>query len=216
VLITAGPTQEAIDPVRYLGNHSTGKMGIAIADEMAIRGAKVDLVLGPTTLRPGHPSVNTIHVSCSEEMYKAALENFDHADYAILAAAVADYRPASVSSSKIKKGDEALILSLKKTKDIAAHLGGMKKSHQTIVGFALETDDAINNARKKLVTKNFDFIVLNSMKDVGAGFGHDTNKVSFIYPDNKIREFKLKSKKDVAVDIVDAILELTRIHDDVI
>ncbi len=208
VLITAGPTQEHIDPVRYIGNLSSGKMGIAIADACAERGATVELVLGPTDRRPSYHDINVIPVVSATDMHAAAIERFAGADIAILAAAVSDYAPVHPSELKIKKTEEALHIALKRTPDIARDLGRMKRNGQIIVGFALETDHAEAHAKAKLAEKNFDFIVLNSLEDPGAGFRHDTNKVKFIFPGNEVRAFELKSKKDVAEDICAAIVEL--------
>ncbi|MDX1477616.1 MAG: bifunctional phosphopantothenoylcysteine decarboxylase/phosphopantothenate--cysteine ligase CoaBC [Saprospiraceae bacterium] len=206
-LVTAGPTHEALDPVRFIGNPSTGKMGIAIAEALAARGAEVDLVLGPTHLRPQH--VSNVHlVTSADEMCRASLERFEQADIAVLTAAVADYKPAAYSEHKIKKTDGDQSLQLVRTPDIAEQLGQRKRAGQIIIGFALETQDAEENARAKLRKKNFDMIVLNSLADQGAGFGHDTNKVKFIFTDNQERDFELKSKQAVASDIADAIAEL--------
>lgn len=207
VLITAGPTYESIDPVRFIGNHSSGKMGYAIADALANEGATVYLVSGPTNLNISHPNINKVSVTSAEEMYKASVERFNKMDIAVLAAAVADYKPDTVADQKIKKADTNLNISLTKTKDIAAELGKLKQKNQIMVGFALETENEETNAQKKIKSKNFDFIVLNSLNDKGAGFGHDTNKISIIDKQNKIRKFELKSKKEVAQDIVDTIKE---------
>ncbi len=206
-LVTSGPTYEAIDPVRFIGNHSSGKMGFAIAEVLAAQGASVNLVTGPTHQHTNHPSIHVKNVVSSEEMHQACLALFPSSDITILAAAVADYKPKNVSDQKIKKKDEGtdLNLALTKTQDIAASLGKLKHNGQVIVGFALETEDEKENAIKKLKSKNFDLIVLNSLNDKGAGFGHDTNKVSIIDREQYIRQFDLKSKKEVAVDIVDAI-----------
>ena len=201
-LVTAGPTFEALDPVRFLGNHSTGKMGIALAEVLAEEGALVTLVLGPTDLRPLHPDITVVSVQSAAEMYAACAQVFPQTDIAVLAAAVADYRPASVSDIKIKKKDDDLSLALVRTIDIAATLGAEKKPGQWMVGFALETNDESNHARQKMMRKNFDFIVLNSMQDAGAGFGHNTNKISILRRDGTQEDFPLKSKKAVAQDIV--------------
>lgn len=207
VLVTAGPTHEAIDPVRYIGNPSTGKMGIAIADAFAKRGAKVTLVLGPvsTTVPAG---IDVIRIQSAAQMHEASTTVFPNCDIAILAAAVSDYTPAYPSALKIKKEEGPTQLELKRTKDIAQELGKQKKNGQIIVGFALETDHAETNAQEKLTKKNFDFVVLNTLEDTGAGFGHDTNKVKFIYPGNVSRAFELKSKVAVAEDICHAVSEL--------
>ena len=206
-LITAGPTYEHLDPVRFIGNHSSGKMGMAIAEELANRGAQVKLVLGPSKLSTNHSLIETIRVQSAQEMYEASKKEFDHCDGGVLAAAVADYRPKTVSDKKIKKSGNSLTLELEKTIDIAASLGKVKRKDQLLVGFALETNNEKANAEGKLKKKNFDFIVLNSLNDKGAGFNHDTNKISIIRKDNKNKDFKLKTKKAVAIDIVDEITE---------
>ncbi len=205
VVISSGPTIEPIDPVRYISNHSTGKMGNAIALEAAARGAKVILVSGPVSEYPQHPSIQIVKVTSANEMYNNCIELFANADIAIMAAAVADYIPVSTETEKIKKKDTDLVLQLTKTKDILAELGKLKQAHQYLVGFALETNNELDNAILKLHTKNLDFIVLNSLKDPGAGFGHNTNKISIISKDHSVTEFALKSKKEAAVDIFDAI-----------
>ncbi len=203
-LITAGPTYEAIDPVRFIGNHSTGKMGFAIAEELAAAGAQVDLVTGPTTLTVTAKSITVHPVTSALEMFEQCKQLFPAADITVLSAAVADYMPKNRSEQKIKKG-EGLTLELVRTPDIAKELGKKKQPHQVIVGFALETENERSNAETKLVEKNFDFIVLNSLKDPGAGFGHDTNKVEIISRRNGSHRFELKSKREVARDIVDTI-----------
>jgi phosphopantothenoylcysteine decarboxylase/phosphopantothenate--cysteine ligase len=208
VLITAGPTYEAIDPVRFIGNRSSGKMGIAIAEEAARRGAAVTLILGPSALQATHASIETIRVESARQMYEQAVANFPAVDVAVLAAAVADYRPVKVADEKIKKEKGTPELQLERTPDIAAHLGELKQASQRIVGFALETNDEVANARKKLEKKNFDLIVLNSLRDAGAGFQHDTNKISILGKDNKTRHFELKTKAEVARDILDTLLPL--------
>ncbi len=202
VLVTAGPTHEPLDPVRFLGNRSTGKMGIALAEELARRGARVQLILGPTPLRPTRPDIEVVPVRTAEEMHAAAATRFAQADAAILAAAVADYRPATVASEKIKKQGDELQLRLVRTPDIAATLGKRKKPGQVLVGFALETENERANALGKLRRKNLDFIVLNSLRDEGAGFAHDTNKVTILSADGTEKLFPLKSKREVAADIV--------------
>ena len=204
VLINAGPTFENIDPVRYIGNFSTGKMGISLADEAARRGAKVLLVLGPTHLKPVSKVVKTVDVVTASEMAERCEEYFDESDIVILAAAVADYTPAKQETSKIKKGGQELLIKLNPTKDIAGSLGKRKKS-QLLIGFALETDNEESNARIKLKNKNLDLIVLNSMKEKGAGFGYDTNKIKIIDKSNNIDNFELKSKEKVACDILDKV-----------
>ncbi len=206
VLVTAGPTYEAIDPVRFIGNHSSGKMGFAIAEELAREGALVDLISGPTDQQTNHPGIIVRQVTSAEEMYNACTAVFKDADITVLAAAVADYRPTVQSTQKIKK-NSSLTLELTKTHDIAASLGKLKHNGQLIVGFALETNQEMENAIKKLDSKNFDLIVLNSLNDAGAGFGHDTNKITIIDRQHKSTSFALKDKKAVAKDIVHAIID---------
>lgn len=201
-LVSAGPTFEPLDPVRFIGNHSSGKMGIALAESLAREGASVTLVLGPTDLRPVHSAIHVVHVMTAEEMYQACSAVFEQTDIAVLAAAVADYRPKTFSETKIKKKDGDLNLELEKTVDIAAALGRVKKNGQLLVGFALETNDETQNAQLKLEKKNLDFIVLNSMRDAGAGFGHDTNKISILRRDGTRKDFPLKTKTEVAGDII--------------
>jgi len=208
ILVTAGPTYEPIDPVRFIGNRSSGKMGIAIADELCSRGATVHLVLGPSGLSPSHSGVQVSRVGTAQEMFEVSTKIFDRCDAALLAAAVADYRPAKATEQKIKKDSETMSLELVKNPDIAAALGQQKAGHQRLIGFALETQNGLENAKGKLTRKNLDLIVLNSLADPGAGFNHDTNKVTFIGKDNKKRDFELKSKTAVAVDIVNALQEL--------
>ncbi len=209
-LVTAGPTHEAIDPVRFIGNHSSGKMGYAIAEELAERGAKVKLVSGPSQLDTHHQNISKHAVNTADEMYEASKSASADADILVLAAAVADYKPITKAAEKIKKQDDSMTLELTKTVDIAAALGKEKKSGQFIVGFALETENGIANAMDKIEKKNFDLIVLNSLKDEGAGFGHDTNKVTIIDHIGARKNFDLKSKKEVAKDIVHEIID--RIH----
>jgi len=206
ILITAGPTYEAIDPVRFIGNHSSGKMGYEIAEAAARLGAEVTLISGPTHLEINEKSIKLVKITSAREMYEAAHSNFENIDVFISAAAVADYKPKYVADQKIKKNDESLTLELTKTEDILASLG-TKKKNQKLVGFALETNNEVENARKKLKKKNLDFIVLNSLNDKGAGFKSDTNKISIIYPDRK-KDFELKSKKEVAADILKEIIEI--------
>ena len=205
IIVTAGPTREAIDPVRYISNHSTGKMGIAIAKELVANGANVILVLGPVAIDIPR-GVSVIPVSSASEMYKAVMDNFEDATGAVLTAAVADYTPEVTSSTKIKKSDNDMNLALVKTKDIAASVGQIKKADQFLVGFALETNDEINNAKNKLKSKNLDLIILNSLNDEGAGFGTDTNKITFI-SHTETSELPLKLKTDLAKDIVKKIKE---------
>jgi phosphopantothenoylcysteine decarboxylase/phosphopantothenate--cysteine ligase len=210
VLVTAGPTHEAIDPVRFIGNHSSGKMGYAIAEELAEKGANVKLVSGPSQLNTHHKSISKHDVNTADEMYLESHKDFASTDIIILAAAVADYKPVEKATEKIKKQDASMSLELTKTVDIAATFGKEKKEGQFIVGFALETENAVANASDKIEKKNFDLIVLNSLKDKGAGFGHDTNKVTIIDKKGVQKNFELKSKKEVARDIVNEIIE--RIH----
>ena len=205
VLVTAGPTFENIDPVRFIGNYSSGKMGFAIADEFAARGAEVTLVTGPVSIRECHPGVRRIDVTSACEMYQAAIENFDGQDYVVLAAAVADYAPESVSDIKIKReATDGLTLKLRKNPDIAASLGGMKLG-QKLIGFALETDNELDNAHHKLEKKHLDWIVLNSLRDPEAGFMKDTNKVTLVSADGRELIYPAKSKREVAKDIVDVV-----------
>ncbi|MDE5827198.1 MAG: bifunctional phosphopantothenoylcysteine decarboxylase/phosphopantothenate--cysteine ligase CoaBC [Duncaniella sp.] len=209
VLITAGPTHEKIDPVRFIGNYSSGKMGYALAAECAARGAEVTLVSGPVSVTIDNPSVNVVHVESAREMLAACEEAFLTADIAVMCAAVADYAPLHVADRKIKREhSDVPVIELVKNPDIAATLGSKKHPGQTLVGFALETDHELDNAREKLARKNLDMIVLNSMRDKGAGFGTDTNKVSIFKADGSRQDFGLKSKREVAADIVDAILTL--------
>ena len=202
IVITAGPTYEKIDPVRFIGNYSSGKMGFALAEECASRGAEVTLVAGPVQLKTTHPNIHRIDVESCAEMYAATTEAFKTADSAILCAAVADFTPEARAEEKIKREDDDLVLRLKPTHDIAAALGQMKLPHQHLVGFALETNDEVPHAQGKLERKNLDFIVLNSLNDKGAGFRHDTNKITIISRE-EIKEYPLKSKHEVAGDIVD-------------
>ena len=208
ILVTAGPTYEALDPVRFIGNRSSGKMGVAIADELAERGAEVILVLGPSKLQAEHPSVLMLKVESAQQMYEVATAHFSECDAAILAAAVADYRPKHVSDIKIKKKEGDMTIELEKTLDIAAALGTRKQAHQKLIGFALETNSEMENALSKLKRKNLDFIVLNSLRDAGAGFSHNTNKISIIFSENNVKEFDLKNKDDVAKDIVNELVQL--------
>jgi phosphopantothenoylcysteine decarboxylase/phosphopantothenate--cysteine ligase len=208
ILVTAGPTHEPIDPVRFIGNHSTGKMGIAIAECFANAGNEVTLILGATHLLPYLKTVKVVKVNTATEMLEAATQYFDNSDVIVFAAAVADYTPANPSNTKIKKNDDTFTLELKKTKDIAMELGKQKRQGQTIVGFALETDNEQQNALEKLKKKNFDFVVLNSMKDEGAGFKHDTNKITILDKSGNETKFELKAKQDVAKDIYDYTLKI--------
>ena len=211
ILVTAGPTYEKIDPVRFIGNYSSGKMGMAIVDECLRRGAKVKLVLGPVSIPVSkHPNLEVVNVESAAQMYDAAVSSYPSADAAILSAAVADFTPTSTADHKIKRKGDELSIVLKPTMDIAAELGKMKTSDQVLVGFALETNDENANAQAKLKKKNFDFIVLNSLNDKGAGFRVDTNKITIINA-NDSKEYPLKSKTEVASDIIDELeQELSR------
>jgi len=206
VLITAGPTYEALDPVRFIGNHSSGKMGFAIAEAAANLGAEVTLVSGPVSLSIDHSMIKRINVTSAKEMYEATHNYFAESDVVILSAAVADYRPSEMASEKIKKKEGSLTMTLEKTQDILASLGEIKQN-QLLVGFALETENELENAKTKLKKKNLDLIVLNSLRDKGAGFKTDTNKVTLITKDNKVIPFLVKPKKEVAIDILNQILD---------
>ena len=211
VLVTAGPTQEPIDPVRFIGNHSSGKMGFAIAEEAANNGATVYLISGSVAMQTDHPGIYRIDVSTAEEMYHACLNLYKDIDIAVLSAAVADYRPKQVSAEKIKKGSAHFEqIELLETKDILKELGKRKTTDQILVGFALETDNEEENAGKKIQNKNLDFIVLNSLKDKDAGFGSSTNKITIIDKNRQKKYYALKTKKEVAADIMDKIYELTQ------
>lgn len=212
VLVNAGPTYEALDPVRFIGNHSTGKMGAAIADEFAFRGAHVHLVAGPGAVMPDNDRISVTRVTSADEMMTACERLFPTCRLAILSAAVADYRPVSVAPEKIKKTAESITLELVKTPDIAATLGARKRSGQVVIGFALETIDALVQAREKMQRKGFDMIVVNNPRDAGAGFGHDTNQVTFLFPDHPDRHFELKTKRAVAADIADAAHQILNAH----
>ena len=207
VLITAGPTYEKIDPVRFIGNYSSGKMGFALAEVCAEQGAEVTLVSGPVTLTTKHPGIKRVDVECAQEMYEAATKHFPKADIAILCAAVADFTPKTTADKKIKRKDNDLKLELQPTQDIAAALGAIKKKKQILVGFALETDNELQNAQDKMERKNLDFIVLNSLQDKDAGFRVDTNKVTIIDRNNGLTAYDTKSKKEVAEDIVEHLLQ---------
>ena len=207
-LVTAGPTYEAIDPVRFIGNHSSGKMGLAIAAELAARGAQVDLVLGPSPLDADIPGVKLTRVRSAQQMYEACIALFPFADIAVMAAAVADYSPAEPSKEKIKKAAENLTLELHQTKDILKALGQQKKKGQILAGFALETTDGREYAQGKLRSKGADLIVLNSLNDEGAGFGFDTNKITIFETDGSETPYERKPKQQVAGDIVDKIVKL--------
>lgn len=207
VLITAGPTYEPLDPVRFIGNHSTGKMGYALAEAFAALGAEVTLISGPTNLPdPAHTGIRTQRVETADQMYAAAAAVAPEADVWVFAAAVADYKPAHVATEKIKKAGDTLTLELVKNVDIAATLGKTKRPEQFSVGFALETNNEQAHALDKLHRKNFDLVVLNSLRDAGAGFRHDTNKVTLLDAQGQTRIFEVKPKAEVAQDIVDAVL----------
>ena len=211
VMITAGPTYEKIDPVRFIGNYSSGKMGFALAEECAERGAEVMLIAGPTSLKTANEKITRINVESAQQMYDAAVENSSSADVQILCAAVADYRPSVVADKKIKREKTGeMTLTLVPNPDIAAALGKIKRENQVNVGFALETNDEATNAKDKCVRKNFDFIVMNSLKDKGAGFQVDTNKITIFTVDGDVKEYPLKTKKEVAADIVDAVVEIAK------
>ena len=204
ILITAGPTYEKIDPVRFIGNYSSGKMGYALAEECAARGAEVTLVSGPVNLSVNHPNINRIDVESAEQMYNACMSHYPTSDAGILCAAVADFTPECVADKKIKREKDDLTLNLRPTHDIAAALGKIKTDSQRLVGFALETNDETAHAQDKLKRKNLDFIVLNSLNDKGAGFRCDTNKITII-DSSKAEEYPLKTKKEVAADIIDKL-----------
>ena len=207
-VLTAGPTYEALDPVRFIGNRSSGKMGMAIAERLAERGAKVELILGPSKLSSNHTNINIHRVESAAQMHDLAVKYYPDCDGGVLAAAVADYRPKTIANQKIKKSGDGMTLELERTKDIAKELGKMKKADQILIGFALETNNELENAASKLQRKNFDFIVLNSLRDKGAGFAHDTNKITILHKDERVLSFELKSKQEVAKDIVEEIVKL--------
>ena len=207
-LVTAGPTYENLDPVRYIGNYSSGKMGIAIAETLANEGCEVVLVLGPTSLTTMHANIKTIHVRSAEEMLNACTTHFAETDIAVMSAAVADYTPMTVVTSKIKKKDEEFTIQLKKTTDILKQLGSIKSKNQILIGFALENKNEKTYALKKLEEKNADAIVLNSLNDEGAGFAHDTNKISIFEKNGIETNYELKSKTAVAKDIIEKIIKL--------
>ena len=210
IIVTAGPTYEPIDPVRFIGNFSSGKMGYAIADELCSRGAEVLLVSGPVSITPANHQVKVIKVQTASEMYNASMDYFKKADVAVLSAAVADFTPVDPANTKIKREKQDIQLKLQPTKDIAASLGQIKRPDQVLVGFALETTDEIQNAQRKLQQKNLDFIVLNSLNDSGAGFQVDTNIVTIIDKHNNIEKSELKSKTEIAKDIVDKLVAILR------
>ncbi|MFK7932500.1 MAG: bifunctional phosphopantothenoylcysteine decarboxylase/phosphopantothenate--cysteine ligase CoaBC [Saprospiraceae bacterium] len=210
VLVTAGPTYEAIDPVRFIGNHSSGKMGVAIAEAFAARGAKVHLVLGPSQLNVKNENITVERIRSAQQMYEAVAQKYERSDVTVLAAAVADYRPAQMATQKIKKKTGDFKIELERTIDIAATIGKQKRTDQINIGFALETNDAVKNAQGKLERKNFDAIVLNTMEDKGATFQHDTNKVTIIRSNGTHQSFPLKSKKAVAEDILNVVLDILK------
>lgn len=204
IMITAGPTYEKIDAVRFIGNFSTGKMGFALAEECATRGAKVELIAGPVGLKTKHPNIHRTNVTSAQQMYEVATTCFPTCDTAILCAAVADFTPSTITDRKIKReGSGGMHLDLQPTQDIARELGRMKQKGQKLIGFALETDHEIEHAQGKLQRKNLDFIVLNSLRNPGAGFAHDTNQITLLFADGTRKDFGLKSKTEVASDIVD-------------
>lgn len=210
VLVTAGPTYEPIDPVRFIGNHSSGKMGLSIAESFADLGAEVVVVKGPTSNIPTRDNIKVVNVYTAAEMYESCMQHSDTADIVVMAAAVADYTPVKVATEKIKKHDDEFLIKLTKTKDILFELGKNKKPNQFIVGFALETNNEFENAKNKLKNKKVDAIVLNSLRDEGSGFGYDTNKISII-DNNEITDFELKTKSEVAKDIVNYVLKALKI-----
>jgi len=206
--VSAGPTYEPLDPVRFIGNHSSGKMGLAIAEELYTRGADVTLIMGPSLINLPDNGIKSLRVNTAEEMYKACTKQFDKSDIGIMAAAVADYTPIEVAKNKIKKTSGELVIELKKTKDILKSLGEKKSSKQVLVGFALETNNERENALKKLKNKNADMVVMNSLNDKGAGFGMDTNKITIFDKSGKEFNYDLMSKKAAAKNIVDTIIQL--------
>jgi phosphopantothenoylcysteine decarboxylase/phosphopantothenate--cysteine ligase len=205
VLVTAGPTYEAIDPVRYIGNYSSGRMGFALAEEFAGQGASVTLIAGPSSIELSDTAVHRVDVTSASEMHDACLKRFSGTDILVMAAAVADFRPKTIKKAKIKKRDASMSLDLVPTVDILESLSEKKKKRQLLVGFSLETQDGLNYAREKMNHKNLDMIILNSLEDTGAGFGHSTNKITILDRAGNIREYPLKSKQDVARDILDYI-----------
>lgn len=207
ILITAGPTYEKIDPVRFIGNYSSGKMGFALAERCAQKGAEVTLITGPVELQVHHPSIQRIDVESAAEMYQYAVKTFPSMDAGILCAAVADFTPAEKANHKIKREKDDLLIRLQPTQDIAAKLGSLKQAHQRLIGFALETDDEMKHAHDKLQRKNFDFIVLNSLNDKGAGFRCETNKITILHADHHT-DYPLKNKSEVAEDIVQELIHI--------
>jgi len=209
VLITAGPTREAIDPVRYISNHSSGKMGYAIAEQLLEQGAKVFLISGPVNIKLEHPNLKIVKINSANEMYLACCHFFEEVDVAVFAAAVADYRPEKVAEQKIKKDESSFTIKMTKNVDIAYEFGRVKTNKQISVGFALETNDELKHAIGKLDKKNLDMVILNSMNDSNATFGYDTNKITIIKDDFSKKEFPLKNKTEVAKDIVNEIAATT-------
>jgi phosphopantothenoylcysteine decarboxylase/phosphopantothenate--cysteine ligase len=208
VMVSAGPTYEAIDPVRFIGNHSSGKMGLVIAEELYARGADVTLIMGPSSINLPENGIKPVRVNTAEEMYTACTKHFDKSDIGVMAAAVADYTPVKVAATKVKKNSDELVIELKKTKDILKSLGENKSSKQVLVGFALETNNERKYALEKLKNKNADMIVMNSLNDKGAGFGTDTNKITIFDKSGKEFNYELMSKKEAAKNIVDIIIQL--------
>ena len=206
VLITAGPTYEPIDPVRFIGNHSSGKMGYHLAMQAAKMGAKVTLIMGPSDLKVENSNVLQINVKTAKDMQRSVKDHFEDADIAIFSAAVSDYKTENIASKKVKKSNGSWDISLTKTNDILLEISQEKKENQILVGFALETENELENAKEKLINKNLDMIVLNSLNNKGAGFGYDSNKITIIEKDNKIEEFELKHKREVAKDIISKII----------
>lgn len=207
-LVTAGPTYEKIDPVRFIGNYSSGKMGFAIAEELANCGAEVMLITGPVSMSSKNPGIKTLRIDSAAQMYEHCTKFFPECDGAVMSAAVADYTPEITENTKKKRDKTGFILNLIPTRDIAASLGKIKRADQILIGFALETDNELEHAKEKLIRKNLNFIVLNSLNDKGAGFGTDTNKITIIDRDNNTESFELKSKRDVAADIVEKMISI--------
>lgn len=206
-MITTGPTCEKIDPVRFIGNFSSGKMGFSIAEKLAEEGAQVTLISGPSACQTNHLNIQRINVVSAKEMYDTSLEHFPNCDGAIMTAAVADFTPLNPVDAKVKREKSNYIIELTPTQDIAASLGRIKTANQFLVGFALETNDEEQNAQLKLEKKNLDFIVLNSLNDAGAGFQHDTNKITIITRDGQVKKYDLKPKTQVAEDIVNELIK---------
>jgi len=207
-LVTAGPTYEKIDPVRFIGNYSSGKMGFAIAEELANCGAEVMLITGPVSMSSKNPGIKTLRIDSAAQMYEHCTKFFPECDGAVMSAAVADYTPEITENTKKKRDKTGFILNLIPTRDIAASLGKIKRADQILIGFAIETDNELEHAKEKLIRKNLNFIVLNSLNDKGAGFGTDTNKITIIDRDNNTESFELKSKRDVAADIVEKMISI--------